>query len=116
MSRATTGRHALGRAEVVTSVVALAASTGAYLAGGNDYLARAALGDVLGLATLAVVVIAFRRRLRHEALWCLGWIAAVHLWRPDWPLDVGGGWWWAAVIVAVAAYVGVRDRMLSRAT
>ena len=100
--------------EIATTVGAVALSTALYLAGGHPYLARGAAGDLIGLAILGTVVAARRRRVRHEALWCLVCIGVVHLMQPNWPVDLAGVWWWSAVTAALGVYVAVRHQALAR--
>lgn len=104
----------LTRAELASTLGAVVVSTALYLGIGHPYLARGVVGDLIGLAALGTVVGVGGRRVRHEALCCLACIGAVHVWHPDWPVDVAGGWWWAAVTAALAAYLAVRHRGLSR--
>ena len=61
----TTTRAGLDRAEFVTTAVAVAVSSGLYIAQGHPYLARGVVGDLVGLAVLSIVVVRRRRRLRH---------------------------------------------------
>lgn len=108
----TTTRLGLDRAELATTVAAVAVSSGLFVAFGHPYLARGVVGDLLGFAALAAVVVARRRRLRHEALVCLAGIALVAAVRPQWPLRLSGEFWWSAVAVGLAAYVAARQRRL----
>lgn len=110
----TVAARGLSRAEWTTTGVAFAVSAGLYLAHGHPYLARGVLGDLGGLAFLSLVVLGRHRRLRHEALFCLGCVAAVHLVRSDWPVAVAGVWWWGSVVVALGGYVRLRHRVLGR--
>lgn len=74
-----TRRFALNRTEAVTICAAAVVSTGAYLSGGQPYLARGVVGDLTGFATLAAVPVRTHRRLRHGAALCLTAIGTVLL-------------------------------------
>lgn len=108
--RLLTARRGLDRSEWVTTVAAFAVSSACYLRWGHPYLARGVVGDLVGLALLTLVAWT-RRRLRHEALVCLGSIAVVHVIDPDWPLAISDLFWWLAVVLAVAGYLAVRLRV-----
>jgi hypothetical protein len=110
----TTSRWGLDQAEVATTVVAVAVSSGLYVAWGHSYLARGVIGDLIGLGLLSLVAFWRRRRLRHEALFCLGCIAMVLSLNPRWPLRISSIVWWSAVAAAVAAYLGLRRWALGR--
>jgi hypothetical protein len=110
----TTSRWGLDRAEAATTVMAVIVSSGLYVAWGHAYLARGVLGDLAGLGLLSLVAFRRQQRLRHEALLCLGCIAAVMFLDPRWPLRISGGVWWSAVAAAVVAYLGVRRWALCR--
>jgi hypothetical protein len=110
----TTTRVGLDRAELVTTATAVAVSSSLYIARGHPYLARGVVGDLAGLALLSIVVVRWRRRLRHEALLCLVCIGVVLILDPGWPLRLSGLLWWSAVAAAVAGYVVVRQRCLLR--
>jgi uncharacterized membrane protein len=103
-----TRRFALSRSEVVTSSVAALVSTAGYLQGGQPYLSRGVVGDVLGFAVAASVALRAGRRVRHEAAICLAAIGAVLLWDPQWPLRIGEAVWWAVFAVALAMYLFLR--------
>lgn len=66
------------------------------------------VGDLTGLAALAVVGSSLGARLRHEALICLTLIGVVLLLDPQWPLQVAGPLWWALFAVGPATYLAVR--------
>lgn len=108
----TTTRAGLDRAELVTTSLAVAVSSGLFIAQGHPYLARGVVGDLVGLAVLSIAVVQRRRRLRHEALLCLCCIGAVLILDPGWPLRLPGLLWWSAVAAAVAIYLVVRSRIL----
>lgn len=108
----TTTRLGLDRTELVTTAVAVVVSSSLYIAQGHPYLARGVVGDLAGLAVLSIVVIRWRRRLRHEALLCLFSIGVVLTLDLDWPLRLSGLLWWSAVAAAVAIYLVVRYRCL----
>ena len=108
--RLLTARRGLDRSEWVTTVAAFVISTACYLRWRHPYLARGVVGDLVGLALLSGVAWT-GRRLRHEALVCLGSIAVVHVVDPEWPLAVADIVWWLAVVVAVAGYLAVRLRV-----
>ena len=110
----TTSRWGLDRAELATTFVAVAVSSGLYVVRGHPYLARGVIGDLAGLSLLSLVAVWRRRRLRHEALLCLACIAAVLALDPRWPLRLPGIVWWSAVTAAVAAYLGLRRWVLCR--
>ncbi len=109
---ATTFRSSLDRAEVATTAAAIVASTGLYVRHGHNYLARGVVGDLVGLAVLAVPLVLVRRRGRHEAMTCLAAIGLVHLADPDWPLERSDSFWWGAISVGLAAYLLLRRRRL----
>jgi len=111
----TTRARALGRGEVVTTAVAFAVSTTLYLCWGHPYLARGVVGDVAGLALMTGVLVAGRRRVRHEALVCLCAIAVVLALDPRWPLRRSSGFWWVAIAVVLAGYLAARHLVLGRA-
>jgi hypothetical protein len=94
----------------VTTVAAFVISTACYLRWRHPYLARGVVGDLVGLALLTLVAWT-RRRLRHEALVCLGSIAVVVVIDPEWPLAIPDIVWWLAVVMAVAGYLAVRLRV-----
>lgn len=106
-----TRRFALSRSEILTSSVAAIVSTGGYLTGGQPYLARGVLGDLVGFAVLASVAARADRRLRHEAAVCLLAVGAVLLAKPRWPLHIREATWWALFALGLGAYVCVRRRV-----
>ncbi|MGH9037313.1 MAG: hypothetical protein ACRD0O_16270 [Acidimicrobiia bacterium] len=108
--RLLTARRGLDRSEWVTTVAAVVISSACYLRWRHPYLARGVVGDLVGLALLSLVAWT-GRRLRHEALVCLGAIAVVHVIDPEWPLAVADIVWWLAVVLAVAGYLAVRLRV-----
>lgn len=112
MRMLTTTRLGLDRTELVTTAVAVAVSSGLYIAQGHPYLARGVVGDLVGLAVLCIVVIRWRRRLRHEALLCLFCIGVVLILDLDWPLRLPDLLWWSAIAAAVTTYLVVRYRCL----
>ena len=112
MTRLTIERPPLDRGELATTALAVAVSSGLYVRFGQRYLARGVLGDLVGLGALAVPLVVSRRRVRHEAAWCLAGIAAVHGAAPEWPLEIQESGWWAAITVALAAYLVGRHRTL----
>lgn len=107
----TTRRFALSRAEYVTTGVAAAMSSAAYVTGGFPYLARGVVGDLAGFLVLGVAGLVVRARVRHEAALCLALIGAVLLGDPDWPLRLAEPAWWALFSTGLAAYVVVRRRI-----
>ncbi|HVE63414.1 MAG TPA: hypothetical protein VNB94_06400 [Mycobacteriales bacterium] len=109
---ATTFRTSLDPVEVATTVAAVVVSTGLYLREGHDYLARGVVGDLIGLAILAMPLILVRRRGRHEALTCLVAIGVVRLLDPQWPLARSESFWWGTIAVGLAAYIALRRRRL----
>ncbi|GAC1439863.1 MAG: hypothetical protein NVS3B26_20130 [Mycobacteriales bacterium] len=109
--RLTTRSFGLGRAESITTATAGVVSTSAYLSYGHPYLARGVVGDLLGFLVLAVVALAARRRLRHEAALCLLLIGAVVLVHPSWPLRVSDAVWWLLFFGGLVPYVGLRRRV-----
>ena len=108
--RLLTARRGLDCSEWVTTVAAVVISSACYLRWRHPYLARGVVGDLVGLALLSLVAWT-GRRLRHEALVCLGSIAVVVVIDPEWPLAIDGVVWWLAVVVAVAGYLAVRLRV-----
>lgn len=114
MTRATTTRTALDRAELGSTAIAVVLSTTGYLSGGPAYLSRGVVGDLLGLAVLAAVLLVRRARLRHEALLCLLLIGAVLLVAPQWPLQVAEPVWWVVFTVGLTGYLLVRHVVLVR--
>jgi hypothetical protein len=108
----TTTRWGLDRAELITTGLAVAISSGLFIAWGHPYLARGVVGDLIGLGLLSLVVLRGGRRLRHEALLCLACIGAVLAVDPRWPLRVSSIVWWSAVTVGVAAYLALRRRVV----
>lgn len=110
-SRLTTRRFALSRGEWLTTAVAAAVSTTAYLAGGHPYLARGVVGDLLGFAGLAAAGLIVGGRVRHEAAVCLTLIGAVLLTRPSWPLEVPDAVWWIVFVAGLVGYLAVRRRL-----
>ena len=107
----TTLCFALSPAEWLTTAVAAAVSTGAYLAGGQAYLSRGVLGDLLGLLVLAAVGTRLQARLRHEALLCLALIGLVVAVGPRWPLTVAEPLWWALFLAGLSGYLVLRRRL-----
>jgi hypothetical protein len=108
MSRATTTRTRLDRAELLSSGVAAVVSGGLYLTLGEPYLARGVVGDSLGFAVLVAPLALRSRRARYEALVCLAGIGAVLVMRPTWPLTLPSAAWWAIFCVDLAFYLVVR--------
>jgi hypothetical protein len=108
--RLLTAHRGLDRSEWLTTVAAFVISSACYIRWRHPYLARGVVGDLVGLALLSLVAWT-RRRLRHEALVCLGSIAVVHVMDPEWPLAVADTFWWLAVVLAVAGYLAVRLRV-----
>ena len=106
-----TRRFALSRAEAATSCVAAAVSTGAYLSGGQAYLARGVIGDLLGFVGLAAVAVRTHRRLRHEAALCLTAIGTVLFVDPQWPLRIDEPLWWLLFVGGLVSYVALRGRV-----
>lgn len=109
--RLTTRRFALCLAEWVTTAIAAAASTSAYLLAGYPYLARGVVGDLAGFAVLGVGGSVAGARLRHEAALCLAAIGLVLLVRPRWPLALRESAWWALFAVGLAGYLILRRRL-----
>ena len=106
-----TRRFALSPGEWATTSVAAVVSSAAYVVGGQPYLARGVLGDLLGFAALAALGLRRRARLRHEALLCLACIGAVLVVDPRWPLQLGEPVWWGLFAVGLAGYLAVRRRV-----
>jgi len=106
-----TRRFALSRTEAVTTCAAAVVSTGAYLSGGQPYLARGVVGDLAGFAILAAVAVQTHRRLRHEAALCLTAIGTVLLIDPQWPLRIDEQLWWLLFVVGLVPYVALRRRV-----
>jgi hypothetical protein len=104
----TSGRWGLSPAEWATSVFAYRVSGAMNARWGHPYLARGVVGDLLGLAVLAVAGRALGARPRHEALLCLVAIGAVLLADPDWPLAVDDRTWWLLLAAGLAGYLAVR--------
>ena len=96
----------------MSTAAAVVISTASFVRWGHSYLARGVVGDLLGLGILAFMLGVGRRRLRHEAIFCLACIGAVLVADPDWPLQIPGIAWWSAVTAGVAAYVTMRQRLL----
>lgn len=105
-----TRRFALNRSEILTTGIAAVVSTGGYLAGGQPYLARGVLGDLIGFAALASVAARTDQRPRHEAAICLAAIGAVLLAHPRWPLRLRAATWWALFAGGLMSYLAVRRR------
>ena len=114
MTRATTTRTRLDRAELATTAVAVVLTIIGYLTGGLAYLSRGVVGDLLGLALLTAVVVVRRARLRHEALLCLLLIGGVLLLGPQWPLEVAEPIWWLVFTVGLTGYLLARHAVLVR--
>jgi len=110
--RLTTAAARLDRAELVTTALAVGASGALYARVGHPYLARGVVGDLAGLTAMAVPLVTRRRRVRHEALACLGAIGLVHAARATWPLRVPTAALWAAVTVGLGTYLDLRARQL----
>ncbi len=110
--RLTTADPRLDHAELATTATAVVVSTAFYVQHGHSYLARGVLGDLGGFALLGGEVLIRRRRLRHEALICLGCIGAVLRLQPVWPRTKGDAFWWTAVGVGLTAYLYVRSSAL----
>jgi hypothetical protein len=106
-----TRRFALTRAERVTTGIAAAVSTSAYLTCGHPYLARGVVGDLAGFLPLGVTGSALGARVKHEAAVCLLLIGLVVLAVPEWPLALSEPAWWAAFCVGLVGYVAVRRRL-----
>lgn len=111
--RGVTRRWALSRAEWATTAVAAAVSSTAFIVGGQPYLARGVVGDVLGFALLGVGGAVAGGRVRHEAAFCLALIGAVIAADPQWPLRLGAAGWWGVFGLALAGYLAARRRLCS---
>jgi hypothetical protein len=107
-----TRRFGLDDRELASSVFAAVISGGLYVRYAHAYLARGVVGDLVGLAVLALPVVFHRARLRHEAMVCLTGIGVVHAVDPEWPLQVGSSVWWAACGAGLAGYLLARWRQL----
>ena len=107
----TTRRFALSTGEWVTTSIAAAVSTGAYLSAGYPYLARGVVGDLLGFALFGGVGLAVRARVRHEAAICLGLIGGAVLASPQWPLALPEAAWWALFFIGLTSYIVIRRRI-----
>ncbi len=107
----TTRRWALSGAEWATTGVAAAVSTTGYVLGGQPYLARGVVGDLLGFALLATGGALTGARVRHEAAVCLALIGAVVAADPQWPLRLREAGWWAVFGVGSATYLAARRRV-----
>ena len=83
--------------EVASTVAATSVSASLYARLGAPYLARGVLGDLIGFAVLAGPLALRQRRLRHEALVCLGSIGVVVAARPRWPLNGSPALWLGGV-------------------
>lgn len=108
----TTERWGFDRAEVVTTVLAVIVSSGAYLQYGDPYLARGVVGDSIGFTVLLIPLLIRGRRARHEALVCLAGIGLVHLLGWTWPLALSATVWWWVFTLDLIVYVGVRHLAL----
>lgn len=108
-----TPQERLTRAEIASTLWAVAVSTALYLRDPHPYLARGVTGDILGLAVCAIPLLSRRKRLRHEAAVCLGAIGAVHAVQPDWPLSINDTTWWTMITAALTGYVILRQRNLA---
>jgi hypothetical protein len=108
---ATTRRFALSPTEWVTTSLAAAVSTTAYLVAGHPYLARGVVGDLLGFTLLAGAGLAVGARIQHEAAVCLALIGLVVLIGPQWPLAVPEAAWWGLFVLGLAGYLAVRKRL-----
>lgn len=106
----TSRRFALSRAEVATTAVAAAVSSGAYLVGGSAYLARGVVGDLAGLTALGAVALTSGARARHEAAVCLACIGGVLGVDPQWPLRLPEPAWWALFTAGLSGYLLLRRR------
>lgn len=106
-SRFVSRRPRLDPSEVATTAVAATVSTSLYLRDGAPYLAQGVVGDLAGFALLAIPL-ARGRRLRHEALVCLGMIGLVRAVDPAWPLARSTTFWWRAIAAGLVAYLGLR--------
>jgi len=108
----TTPMPRLDRAEVFTTAAAVVTSTALYLRDGDPYLARGVVGDLVGFAALAGLMVSSGCRARHEAFVCLGCIGAVLVVGPDWPLRAGPAVWWTAVTAGLGGYLVLRAKVL----
>lgn len=109
--RATTRRWALSGPEWATTGVAAAVSAAGYVIGGQPYLARGVVGDLLGFAILGSGGALAGGRVRHEAATCLVVISAVLAVDPQWPLRLREAGWWAVFGVGAASYLALRRRL-----
>lgn len=100
--------------EVASTVAATSVSATLYARLGAPYLARGVLGDLIGFAVLAGPLALRQRRLRHEALVCLGSIGVVVAARPHWPLNGSPALWWAAFAAGLGGYLRLRAVRLLR--
>jgi len=107
-----TRRIGLDDRELVTSAIAAVISGGLYVRYAHPYLARGVVGDLVGVAVLALPVVFHRARLRHEAMVCLTGIGVVHAVDPEWPLQVGSSVCCAACGAGLAGYLLARWRQL----
>jgi len=108
-----TTQERLGRAEIATTLGAVAVSTTLYLRNPHPYLARGVTGDILGLAICTIPLLSRRQRLRHEAAVCLAAIGAVHALQPDWPLSINDTTWWTTITAGLTGYIILRHRNLA---
>lgn len=105
----------LDRRELASTAAAAVVSASLYARQGPPYLARGVVGDLLGFAVLALPLAIHQRRLRHEALVCLGAIALVLALRPRWPLERSSAFWWASFATGLGGYLGLRGARLGPA-
>lgn len=71
------------------------------------------MGDLAGFAVLTGVLASSRRRARHEALVCLGFISVVLAIQPEWPLRYRTPVWWGTIAGGLGAYLLARGRFLA---
>lgn len=109
-----TAEARLSRAEIATTLAAVAISTSLYLRDPHPYLARGVTGDILGLIGCSIPLLISRQRLRHEAAVCLTAIGAVQAVKPQWPLGVDDTTWWATIAAGLTGYAILRRRILAR--
>ena len=113
-STALTADPWLAHPEIATTLLAASISTGLYVRGGAPYLARGVVGDLVGLAVLAMLLRVRGERARHEALVCLVAIGVVSATRARWPLRVPSIGWWLVIVPVLVSYLRYRARQLRR--